>query len=97
LRRVDRDGPAERAGLQVGDELLAVDGHRIRADADLSRLLGVAERPQALEVLFCRDGRIRQASLRPDPPVVVRWHLQSLENPEAATLDRRQRWLELQP
>jgi hypothetical protein len=28
---------------------------------------------------------------------VVRWHLQSLENPEAATLDRRQRWLELQP
>jgi predicted metalloprotease with PDZ domain len=97
LRRVDRDGPAQRAGLQVGDELLAVNGQRVRAEDDLAGLLGKPEQPQTVEVLFCREGTVRRLPLRPDPAVVVCWRLESLERPDRATLDRRRRWLELRP
>jgi predicted metalloprotease with PDZ domain len=97
LRRVDRDGPAQRAGLQVGDELLALNGQRVRAEDDLAGLLGESEQPQTVEVLFCRDGTVRSLPLRSDPAVVARWRLQSLEQPDVASLDRRRRWLELRP
>ncbi len=97
LRRVDRDGPAQRAGLDVGDELLALDGQRVRTDDDLNDLLGAPAVPRAVEVLFCRDGRLRRAELTADPAVVVRWRLASQERPGAEALERRRRWLELRP
>jgi predicted metalloprotease with PDZ domain len=81
----------------VGDELLAVNGQRVRAEDDLAGLLGKPEQPQTVEVLFCREGTVRRLPLRPDPAVVVCWRLESLERPDRATLDRRRRWLELRP
>jgi predicted metalloprotease with PDZ domain len=81
----------------VGDELLALNGQRVRAEDDLAGLLGESEQPQTVEVLFCRDGTVRSLPLRSDPAVVARWRLQSLEQPDVASLDRRRRWLELRP
>ncbi|MFM7360930.1 MAG: M61 family metallopeptidase [Cyanobium sp.] len=97
LRRVDRDGPAQRAGLLVGDELLAIDGCRVRQEDDLAELLGPPERPAAVELLICRDGSLRSLPLQADPPVVVRWRLESAEQLAADVSDRRQRWLGLRP
>lgn len=97
LRRVDRDGPAQRAGLQVGDELLALAGQRVRSDEDLASLLGEPAAPSPVDVLFCRDGRIRSLALQADPPVVVRWRLEPLATAEPWMLERRQRWLALRP
>ena len=97
LRRVERDGPAERAGLQVGDELLALDGQRVRSEEDLQALLADPSSPPSVPVLLCRDGRVRTLVLRADPPAVVRWRLEPLANPEPAVLERRQRWMELRP
>jgi predicted metalloprotease with PDZ domain len=97
LRRVDRDGPAQRAGLMVGDELLAIDGCRVRSEDDLVELLGPVDQPATVEVLLCRDGSVRSLPLQADPPVVVRWRLTSDENPDDAVSERRRRWLELRP
>ncbi len=97
LRRVDRDGPAQRAGLQVGDELLALDGQRVRSEEDLAPLLGDPAGPQPVSVLFCRDGRVRSVPLQADPPVVLRWRLEPLAAVEPAVLERRRRWRELCP
>ena len=97
LRRVDRDGPAQRAGLQVGDELLALAGQRVRAEEDLPALLGEPAAPQPVDVLFCRDGRIRSRVLQADLPVVMRWRLEPLAKADLLELDRRQRWLALRP
>ncbi|MEB3321391.1 MAG: PDZ domain-containing protein [Synechococcaceae cyanobacterium] len=96
LKRVERSGPAQRAGLQSGDELLAIDGRRLLRAEDLPPLLTAAG-PGEREVLFCRDGRIRAASVQPGPPEVERWRL-SIDPqapPEAA--GRRARWLTLEP
>ncbi len=69
---VSRGSPAWRAGLNVGDELLAVDGRR--AEADLTTLIAgcVARR---CELLRSRDGRVAsihvQAELQPGPVSLV--------------------------
>ena len=97
LRRVDRDGPAQLAGLQVGDELLALAGQRVRAEEDLAPLLGEPAAPQPVDVLFCRDGSIRSRVLQADLPVVMRWRLEPLAKADLLELDRRQRWLALRP
>ena len=94
LQRVHRHGPAEQAGLAVGDELLAVDGERLsQADA-----LKTGWTPgQSRELLFCRRGRVRTCQLTAAPPEVEAWRL---ENDPAAgdhALERRRQWLSLQP
>nr|WP_256438921.1 PDZ domain-containing protein [Synechococcus sp. CCY 9618] len=95
LRRVHRSGPAERARLQAGDELLAFDGQRLRRPDDLAAFVAPSRQG---ELLYCRDGRVRTTRLTPDPPAVARWRLviDPLLDDERAR-EKRQRWLSLQP
>lgn len=94
LQRVHRHGPAEAAGLAVGDELLALDGERLRrGDA-----LKTGWTPgQGREVLFCRRGRMRQATVVAAPAAVECWRLEADPAAPAWTLDRRRQWLSLLP
>ena len=98
LKRVHRNGPAERAQLQPGDELLALDGVRLRRPDDLSLAIGTSTAPLERQLLYCRDGRVRSTGLRPDPPAVASWQLliDPLLVSEQSGLNR-QRWLSLQP
>ncbi|MFM7393993.1 MAG: M61 family metallopeptidase [Cyanobium sp.] len=97
VRRVWRDGPAQRAGLQVGDELLALEARRLRREDDLHLPKGGdRDLPEPLEVLFCRDGRVRRCQLRPGPPQVERWRLAADPEAPAAALERRERWWRLE-
>ncbi len=92
--RVHRDGPAEAAGVMVGDELLALAGRRLREPEQLGRWLA-PDRHQ--ELLISRRGQLRALTLRPAPPRPERWRLESQPEPSAAALEQRQRWLELLP
>ena len=102
LIRVSRGGPAEAAGLQVGDELLALDQDRLRT-ADGARALLEGLQPgddgqwPELPLLFCREGRVRQSRFRPDPPAVERWRLELDPGAPATALERRRAWLSLLP
>lgn len=63
---VEPDGPAEAAGILVGDLLLAVDGHAVASADHLVRLLnrpGAAGQPRALEVI--RGGQRQTINLTP--------------------------------
>jgi predicted metalloprotease with PDZ domain len=102
LERVRRGGAAEAAGLQVGDELLALDGSRLRsAEQVRQRLQALRQNPEggwpALPLLFCRDGRVRQTGLCPQPPAVECWRLELDPEAPAAAAERRERWLGLLP
>lgn len=98
LKRVHRDGPAERARLQAGDELLALDDLRLRSPEDLAMALAIPSPSPERPLLFCRDGRVRRAALRPDPPAIASWQLViDPDRDSARTRDNRQRWLSLQP
>lgn len=100
LKSVAREGAAEIAGLEVGDELIALNQRRLRRPADLDALLGGSAPGGAgapLELLFCRQGLVRETSLLPQPPGIQRWRLRPIADASAAALERRRQWLELVP
>jgi predicted metalloprotease with PDZ domain len=98
INQVMRDGPAEVAGLQVGDELLAIERCRVRVEDDLTSLLDQRAREgEPLEILFCRDGQVQLTCLRPSAPEVIRYQLNANPGPSPAALQRRRQWLALVP
>ena len=57
-------GPAWLAGLQAGDEVLSVDGHRIYGFQDIALEVALAD-PERTVLRVRRDGREFEAVLRP--------------------------------
>ena len=94
IQRVHRGGPAESAGLTVGDELLGLDGRRLRKPEQLGSWMrpGLEQ-----DLLISRHGHLRRLPIRPRDPEPKRWVL--VENSQAShrELERRRQWLSLQP
>jgi serine protease Do len=63
---VDRDSPAEKAGLKAGDVVVEYDGERVRSARQFTRL--VQETPQGRQVTLAvlRDGKRQTLSATPD-------------------------------
>jgi predicted metalloprotease with PDZ domain len=63
---VTRDSPAHRAGLQPGDEILAIQNLRVTNSTwpDVFQAVAAVGRP--LEVLFARRGAVRSTSTTPE-------------------------------
>lgn len=55
--RIDADGAAARAGLEVGDLLTAIEGRRIDSARDLSRELSFYDAGESVRLDAIRDGR----------------------------------------
>jgi len=96
ISRLQRDSAAQLAGLLVGDELIALQGERLRSQDDLKLLLH-RDRLMPLDLLICREGLMQNLSLQPQPPAVERWELRADAAASPAALARRQAWLGLQP
>jgi len=97
LARVARAGAAERAGLQVGDELLALDQHRLRCPEDVRRRLMDFGPGAPVPLLYCRDGLVRQTQMACEPPGIERWRLSIDPAAPHRTAEARSRWLSLLP
>ena len=92
--RVVRGGPAEQAGVMVGDELVALDQQRLKSPDDLQRAL----RPDhAQTLLIARRSQLRSLELRPQAPQVERYQLKRVADATDAQLAAQQRWLLQQP
>ncbi len=81
------------AGLSAGDELLAIDGWRIRR---LDEALAWVARDQPFNLLLVRDQRVRQLRLSPQPlsPLASQLALQWQDKPPPAARKRRLGWLD---
>ena len=97
VTRTHRDGPAQQAGLQVGDELIALGPERLRQQEDLNQLLATVEPGEPLELLVSREGLLRRANLHPVPAKPDRWQLQVDGDASALAHQRRDAWLQLKP
>jgi membrane-associated protease RseP (regulator of RpoE activity) len=60
VSKVEEGSPAARAGVAVGDVLLAVDGERIAGSWDLRRAVAPKRQGDAVSVEVVRDGRGRE-------------------------------------
>jgi predicted metalloprotease with PDZ domain len=93
-RRVHRHGPAEQAGLMVGDEVLALDGLRLRQVEALTEHLRAG---QDQDLLISRRNRLRTLTLRSVPPQVERYTLEVDPAADGLALQRQREWLALVP
>ena len=90
VKHVLRGGAAERAGVHAGDELLAVDGWRVRR-LDEARHWLRADQP--FELLVVRDQRLTTLRVSPSPASGGTVQLALAGDVPAATLQRRRAWL----
>ena len=89
--QVMRGGAAERSGVCAGDELLAVNGWRIRRLEDAARVLKPGA---AATLLVARDQRVVELSLTPPGDAAGgAVTLTAAANPAKATLARQEAWL----
>ncbi|MDZ7825829.1 MAG: PDZ domain-containing protein [Gammaproteobacteria bacterium] len=91
VRSAELEGPGWKAGVQAGDELIALAGARI-PDADPAPLLRRHAPGETVELALFRDGSLRRlplilATARPDH------RIEPVEAAEPEMLQRRRDWL----
>jgi predicted metalloprotease with PDZ domain len=86
VRRVYRGSPSDIAGLNVDDELVALDRYRLTSDSWPDRL-GLYQPGQELELLVSRRGRIKQLTLHLGRKPPHNWQLEI--DPAATTASKR--------
>jgi hypothetical protein len=68
VSRVVLGSPAAEAGIQVNDRIYEVSGQAFTGDTEFRRLVSAAE-AETIDLLTDRQGRMRNVSLKPLPPV----------------------------
>ncbi len=61
---VVEDGPAEKAGVQVGDVILRMDGEKLDDPKDLPRMVAAARSGERVEFDVLRDGKTRTLKVK---------------------------------
>lgn len=61
---VTSDGPAEKAGVQVGDVVVQVNGRDIDGSSELRRLVAATPAGQTVRFVVLRDGRRQEIAIR---------------------------------
>ena len=92
VKSVALDSAAARAGISAGDEVLAVDGWRVRR---LDEALQWTVRDRPLELVLVRERRLHSVRLQPDvrSPLRVQWRLALSDGAPKPALARRRSWL----
>ena len=57
VRQVEEDSPADRAGIEVGDVIIAFNNEPITDSRDIRNAVGFVERGTRQEITYLRDGR----------------------------------------
>jgi serine protease Do len=63
VSNVDRDGPADKAGLQTGDVILKANGQAIASASDLPAVIGAATPGQKIGLEVWRQGKLQDFSV----------------------------------
>jgi len=91
VKSVLRGSAAERAGLSAGDELLAVDGWRIRRLDDAQQWVAQGA---SFELLLVRNQRVLTRRVAaPVPPAAQAWTLAPADKPTKSALALKRAWL----
>jgi serine protease Do len=61
---VTPDGPAQKAGVQVGDVVVQVNGRDIDGSTELRRMVAATEAGQSVRFTVIRDGRRQEINIR---------------------------------
>jgi predicted metalloprotease with PDZ domain len=93
VTEVRRETPAHAAGINVGDEILAIDEQRVPA-AGVDEILRHAAPGSEVAVLVARRGRLRRVPVVLGEAPVVSWRLELDPDASRQQCTQRARWLE---
>ncbi len=94
VKFVEADSPAERAGIEPGDELVAIENFRIAAEQLNDRLQHYQPKETVAVTVFHQDV-LRECSVTLGEPMPSRWRLQSVAQPTADQQNLFQGWLKI--
>jgi predicted metalloprotease with PDZ domain len=92
LNFVEAGSPAEQAGLEPGDELLAIDGYRVRTE-QLSDRLQSYQPGEPLDLTVFHQDRLYQRRVILGEPVPTRYELSPIADPTPQQKERFRQWL----
>jgi S1-C subfamily serine protease len=64
LNAIQDLSPAEKAGLSLGDKILAINGRRVRTPNDYNNYIAILPADWPVRVKYSRDGKEREATAR---------------------------------
>ncbi|GAB2942499.1 PDZ domain-containing protein [Hymenobacter coalescens] len=88
-----RDGSAWQGGLNVGDEIVAVDG--LRPPTDLNQALAARPVGSPLRLLVTRDGQLRELTFPLLAGTATRYRIEMAADASSEQLAVRRKWLQL--
>jgi predicted metalloprotease with PDZ domain len=94
VKFVEADSPAERVGIEPGDELVAIDNFRITAE-QLGDRLQHYQPGEILSVTIFHQDVLRECAVTLGEPMPSRWTLQSVAQPTTAQQNLFQGWLRI--
>jgi predicted metalloprotease with PDZ domain len=94
VKFVEADSPAERAGIEPGDELVAIANFRITAE-QLSDRLQYYQPGEMLCITVFHQDMLRECAVTLGVPTPSRWTLQAVAQPTAAQQNLFQGWLRM--
>lgn len=89
---VERNSPAWNAGVNVNDELIAMDDYRL--SDDLSKFMSQRKPGDTVQLLISRSGLIKKIPLTLDVVKAVKYSLEEKETPEAVQVALLKKWLD---
>lgn len=92
IKFVEAGSPAEQAGVEPGDELLAISNFRVSADQLNDRLQHYQPQDTLAITVFHQD-ILREYAVTLGEPLLNRWTLQPVAQPTAAQQELFQGWL----
>ncbi|WP_347159115.1 M61 family metallopeptidase [Pontibacter chitinilyticus] len=92
VRLVNRGSSAWEGGLNVNDEIVAVDGYRVDNN-DLTRILSEHKIGDTLSVLVARDNKMMTLQIPLLKDETIRYHFEQIANPSELQKKIYNKWL----
>ncbi len=96
VKRVPRGSPADLAGINADDEVIALDGYRLTADV-LNERLGYYQPGEQFPILIARRGKLVELRIELGTKPTPTWQLEVLPDATAEQKARLAKWLNLPP
>ncbi|NEU07528.1 M61 family metallopeptidase [Flavihumibacter sp. R14] len=92
INNVSRNSPAWISGLNVNDEIIAIDGFRV---TDLEKMISLKKAGDKITVLISRDGVLKNIELNLEKNQALKYRIIAVEDPTSLQLKVRSKWLKL--
>jgi len=86
-----RNTPAWKYGLNVNDEIIAVDGYRL--SGDISQFVAGKDEGDTLKLLIARDGIMRELKITLEPYTMLAARVERIPKPNENQLFLQKKWL----